>query len=118
MTARILIVEDEPFIAMAVATALADEGYAVRTACSGRAALAALGREPVDLVVSDVMMPELDGLALVGELRRQGDRTPVLLMSAGAMIAALPAGTRFLRKPFDLDQMVDAVRQAVDGAAP
>jgi DNA-binding response OmpR family regulator len=117
VVSRILVVEDEPIIADAVAMLLTDEGYDVRTARSGRAALEALEAVAADLVVSDVMMPELDGLGLVAALRRRGDRTPVLLMSAAAVIADLPAGIRFLRKPFDLDAMLEAVRGALDGPA-
>lgn len=118
MTAHILVVEDEPIIAAAVAMAMTDEGYTVRTTRTGREALAALDETPADLIISDVMMPELDGLGLVSAIRRRGDRTPVLLMSAGVVIAALPQGTRFLRKPFDLDTMLAAVHQALDDEVP
>lgn len=118
MTARILIADDEPAIVDGLAMLLADEGYAVLTALTGTAALAALADSIVDLLISDVMMPGLDGIGLVAELRRRGDGTPIVLMSAGMQRRDAPAGVRFLEKPFDLETLLTLVRDALASSQP
>lgn len=115
MRSQILIVDDNALLADTIAMVLADEGFAVRVAPTGRAALFALHDQPVDLIVSDVMMPELSGLDLVRVLRLRGDETPVILMSSDAVGAPLPQGVQFLSKPFDLDTMISSVEAALDG---
>jgi two-component system, OmpR family, response regulator len=80
---EVLVVDDEPSIVDAVATALRYEGFNVREAVTGRAALAAAQDNPPDLVVLDVMLPDLDGLEVTRRLRAGGIRVPVLFLSAG-----------------------------------
>jgi two-component system response regulator AtoC len=111
--AEILVVDDEPSIASALAIVLIDEGHTVHTAQNGAEAVALLTRRPVDLIVSDVMMPMIDGLTLVRHLRRRGDRTPVVLMSAAPSAVVPPPGVRLIPKPFDLDEMLDVVAGAL-----
>ena len=114
MPAKILVVDDEPGIATALAMVLTDEGHTVQTARHGAEAVALLTRRPVDLIVSDVMMPMVDGLTLVRHLRRRGDQTPVVLMSAAPhLVRALP-GVQFVSKPFDLDEMLNVVAGALN----
>ena len=114
MPGAILIVDDEPGIADALAMVLSDEGHTVRTASHGAEAAALLSREPVDLVVSDVMMPMVDGVTLVRQLRGRGDNTPVVLMSAAPhRVRELP-GVRLVSKPFDLDAILEVVACALD----
>ena len=79
---RILVVDDEPAVRVALERALALEGYDVGSADDGQAALRALQRERPELVVLDVLMPGLDGLAVCRRLRRDGDRTPILMLTA------------------------------------
>lgn len=74
--ARILVVDDEPEVRAAVEDGLAVEGYEVRGAADGLAALAEIAAWQPDAVVLDVMMPVLDGLAVCRQLRALGDRTP------------------------------------------
>ena len=112
MRRTILVVDDEPPIAALLATVLQDEGYNARCAHDGEAALALIDRDPPDLVVSDVMMPKLDGASLAERLRARGDPTPVVLMSA-ASPRVVVSGVRFVPKPFDLDRIVAAVRDAL-----
>ena len=114
MPPRVLVVDDDPAIRELVATLLADEGWAVRAAADGLAALAASGAWRPDLIVSDVAMPRLDGLGLLERLRQRGDRTPLVLISAGAPIPAQP-NVWFVAKPFDLDQLLAAVARATIG---
>jgi CheY-like chemotaxis protein len=114
VTPVILVVDDEPIIAATVAMLLADEGYEVHTAEHGRAALELLNGTRVDLVLSDVRMPVMDGYALLAALRKQGNRAPVVLMTAIDGVAPPP---RILKKPFDLDELLRLVAEAV-GSPP
>ena len=70
---RILVVDDEPSIVDAVATSLRYEGFGVEEAVNGRLALAAAQDSPPDLIVLDVMLPDLDGLEVTRRLRADGD---------------------------------------------
>ncbi len=114
MRPRVLVVDDDPAIRELVATLLADEGWAVRAAADGLVALAAAEAWRPDLIVSDVAMPRLDGLGLLERLRQRGDRTPLVLISAGASISARP-NVWFVAKPFDLDHLLAAVARATVG---
>jgi CheY-like chemotaxis protein len=109
---RILVVEDEPAIRELLALVLGDEGHAVLTAADGQAALAILQQHSVDLVVTDVMMPRLDGPGLIARLRAEPQlrALPVILASAlGPGATPLDPGIAFLRKPFDLRQLLSLV---------
>ncbi len=106
----ILVVDDERTIVFMIAELLEDEGYVVRCCFDGRTALDTVDREAPDLVVSDVMMPGIDGIAVAVYLRERG--IPVLLMSAVPWNRAMP-GVPFIPKPFDLDRFLDAVSHAL-----
>src|SRR4051794_4229084 len=80
--ARILIVDDEPSIVDAVATALRYEGYEIAEATTGREALAAIAKVEPDLIVLDWMLPDLDGLEVGRRLRAQGCKSAVLFLTA------------------------------------
>jgi CheY-like chemotaxis protein len=110
-TATVLVVDDEPAIREIVATLLEDEGYEVRHARDGVEALAAID-ERIDLVLSDVIMPRLDGASLVRNLRRRGHLVPVVLMSAVYADVDLP-GVRFVPKPFEIDRLLGTVASAL-----
>ena len=112
MEPTVLVVDDEPLIATLLATLLQEEGYRVRCAHDGQAALRQVERDPPDLVLSDVAMPKLDGIAFTERLRDAGRATPVVLMSAVYPRVFVP-GVRFVPKPFDLDRIVAAVRDAL-----
>ena len=116
MPHNILVVDDEPPIAEMVAVLLEDEGYAVTCAHDGQAALAEIERDPPTLVVTDVMMPRLDGVSLTNRLRERGDRTPVVLMSAVSTAVDLP-GVEFVPKPFDIEHIVKVVNRVIKHAA-
>src|SRR5918998_6917738 len=108
----VLVVEDEPAIREVVADLLLDEGYAVRQASDGLEAIDELETDDVDLVLSDVRMPRLDGPALARRLRRHGHAVPVVLMSAVDVEVDLP-GVRFLPKPFDRAGLLDVIGSAL-----
>ena len=86
----------------------------MRTAQDGHAALAEVERQPPDLVVSDVMMPGLDGAALHRELRARGHRLPVVLFSA-AHHPRLPSDVPFLAKPFEIERLLAVVAASLAG---
>ncbi|WP_327282985.1 MULTISPECIES: response regulator transcription factor [unclassified Streptomyces] len=120
---RILVVDDEPEVRAAVQDGLAVEGYEVRGAADGLAALSEVAGWQPDAVVLDVMMPVLDGLGVCRQLRALGDRTPVLVLTAldsvSERVDGLEAGADdYLVKPFALDELVARVRALLRRAAP
>ena len=109
------MVDDEPSVRQALQRALSFEGYAVRTADDGRAALDALLTDPADAVLLDVTMPGLDGLEVCRRLRAAGDRTPILMLTArhatADRVAGLDAGADdYLVKPFALEELLARIR--------
>ncbi len=111
---RVLVVDDEPAIVEFLAMGLRREGYAVRTAADGRAALPQVDAFYPDLVVIDVMMPRLDGFALTRELSGH-PRRGLLILSArdekSDRIAGLELGADdYLVKPFDFDELLARLR--------
>ena len=108
----VLVVEDEPVIRELMAMLLEDEGYAVRQAADGLAALELLEQGGIDLVLSDVKMPRLDGASLARRLRTGGHAVPIVLMSAVYAEVDLP-GVRFLRKPVNGEQLLSTIAAAL-----
>ncbi|MEV7280578.1 response regulator transcription factor [Streptomyces sp. NPDC093111] len=120
---RVLVVDDEPEVRAAVEDGLTVEGYEVRGAPDGLAALSAVALWEPDAVVLDVMMPGIDGLAVCRGLRAAGDRTPILVLTArdsvSERIDGLDAGADdYLVKPFALDELLARVRALLRRAAP
>jgi two-component system response regulator MprA len=115
---RVLVVDDDPHIVLGLQTALEAEGYRVTTAADGVAALAAIAESDPAVVVLDVAMPRMDGLAVARTLRSMGDRLPILMLTARDQpkerVAGLDAGADdYLGKPFDLDEFLARVRALV-----
>lgn len=120
---RILVVDDDPAIVFGLRTALEADGYDVVTAADGAEGLAAVARTDPEVVVLDVSMPGLDGLAVCRTLRAQGDRVPVLVLTAldhpRDRVEGLDAGADdYLGKPFDLDELLARVRALARRASP
>lgn len=112
---RVLVVDDEPDVREAVETALELEGHRVATAVDGLDALTTLGRAEFDAVVLDVLMPKLDGFEVCRRLRRNGNRTPILILTARDSeedtIRGLDLGADdYLVKPFALGELLARVR--------
>ena len=112
---RILVVDDEPSIVDSVSTALRYEGFEVETATTGRAALAAAQEGTPDLVVLDVMLPDLDGLEVTRRMRADGLRIPVLFLTARDALEDKVAGLTiggddYMTKPFSLAEVVARTR--------
>ncbi len=120
---RILVVDDEPGVREALERALRLDGHDVVLAANGAEALEALGEQTPDALVLDVLMPRIDGLEVCRRLRRNGDRTPVLMLTArdaiSDRVAGLDAGADdYLVKPFALEELLARVRALLRRAAP
>ena len=107
--------EDDPSVRKAVERVLELEGYRVKTAQDGNAALDLIVSTKPHAVVMDVMMPFADGLTVTRELRHRNNRTPILLLTArhevGDRVAGLDAGADdYLVKPFAVDELLARVR--------
>jgi len=112
---RVLVVDDEPALTDLLSMALRYEGWDVRTAADGAAAIAAARGFRPDVVVLDVMLPDLDGLAVLRRLRAGDDDVPVLFLTARDSvedrIAGLTAGgDDYVTKPFSLEEVVARLR--------
>jgi len=118
--AVLLLVDDEPGILNALRRLLRPEGYRILTADSGMAGLALLEQEPVDLVISDMRMPQMDGAAFLSQVRqRWPDAVRILLTGyadVSSTIAAINQGEiyRYIAKPWDDNEIVLTVRQALE----
>ncbi len=114
MDERVLLVEDDPSIREVTSLGLRGAGLSVETAADGREALVRFRAEPYDLVVLDVMLPELDGLEVCREIRRSS-RVPILMLSARSdtvdVVVGLELGADdYVTKPFELRELVARVR--------
>ncbi|HTT70236.1 MAG TPA: response regulator transcription factor [Anaeromyxobacteraceae bacterium] len=112
---RLLLVEDDRMLGASVQRGLRLEGHAVDWVEDGEAAADALRAEPYDLLLLDLGLPRRGGLEVLRELRRGGERTPVLVLTArdavADRVAGLDAGADdYLVKPFDLDELNARVR--------
>ena len=116
---RCLVVDDEPHLRSILERLLTAEGLVCRSAASGREALRELEREPVELVVSDIRMPEMDGIQLLAEVRRRWPDTGVVMITAvsdvSSAIWCLTQGALdYVAKPFQVDDVKARVRQALE----
>src|ERR687888_484110 len=107
----VLVADDDRGVRAALDRALRVAGFETDLAQDGLQALAAIGRRPPDAVVLDVLMPEMDGLAVCRRLRASGDRTPVLVLTARDAVAdrvrGLDAGADdYLVKPFAVTELI------------
>src|SRR5512134_2715421 len=117
--ASILVADDEEIMREVLETLLAREGYQVHLASSGEEALELARTIPVDAAIVDVMMPGIDGIATLHELRKLDDDLPVLMITAFASvetaIAAMKLGAfDYITKPFKNDEVLIVVRNAVE----
>ncbi len=103
----VLIVDDEPAIVDLLSQLLEDEGYRVASAGDGMAAYEKVGEVRPDLVIADVMMPRMDGFALVDRLTGGEHPVPVILMSAA--VESRRRDVPFIAKPFDLSELLELV---------
>ncbi len=112
----ILIVDDETVLIDMLARLFDDEGYRVVTAHNGREALASLAERRPDVVLSDIVMPEMDGIGLCLEMQRGGEGAPPLVFMTAVPQQRIPPGCHhagYLTKPFDLDTALAMVARAI-----
>ena len=112
---KILIVEDEKMLAEILSDTLSDRNFDVRLAYDGIHALEVIKQEPFDVIVSDVMMPNLDGYSLAKKLRNEGCNTPILFLTALSATEDVvkgfeTGGNDFLKKPFAIDELIVRVK--------
>lgn len=112
---KILIVEDEKMLAEILSDTLSDRNFDVRLAYDGIHALETIKKEPFDVIVSDVMMPNLDGYSLAKKLRNEGCNTPILFLTALSATEDVvkgfeTGGNDFLKKPFAIDELIVRVK--------
>ncbi len=112
---KVLVVDDDPVIVRLLRVNFEMEGYAVATAADGEEGLLAVRRDRPDVIVSDVMMPKLDGLGFAAALKADPAlaAVPIILLSAKAQSADVDAGLDiaddYVTKPFDPLELLDRV---------
>jgi DNA-binding NtrC family response regulator len=109
--ATILIVDDEPMILNLITTILKERGHSIITAGSAGEAIDKVRNysKKIDLLISDISMPEMDGVSLASELQSRDEHMKVLLMSGGCNRVKVPAYYEFLPKPFVIADIISKV---------
>jgi CheY-like chemotaxis protein len=120
---RILVIDDEPSIRELIAEALGEDGFQVRVAANGGAAFEVMRRWPPHVIVLDLMMPRLDGIAFINLLRLnpEFESIPVLLVTAAYEpdeVAERIGARACLSKPFELDRLVQLVAKLTESSVP
>jgi DNA-binding response OmpR family regulator len=125
--ARILLIDDDDAVRASVESTLRRAGHSVKPARNGREALAFFGNDSFDLIVTDLVMPEMEGIETIREFRKAGNSTPILAMSGGGQYSTttpyLDAAQKLgadaaLHKPFSADQLratVDRLTASLPG---
>ncbi|MEV0274651.1 MAG: response regulator transcription factor [Hamadaea sp.] len=113
--AKLLVVEDDPNIVELLSASLRFAGFEVRTATSGSAGVAAFKESRPDLVVLDVMLPDLDGFEVIRQMRSDGVRTPVVFLTArdateDKVRGLTLGGDDYVTKPFSLEELTARIR--------
>ena len=123
---RILVIDDEELMLTFLKDLLEAEGYEVLTAANGAEGLALFESDPVDLVITDIIMPVKDGLDTILELKKKSPDFPVIAISAGGNIpkerylavAGYMKNTKTLAKPFTRDELISAVQEHLQPDEP
>ncbi|MGO9856110.1 MAG: response regulator transcription factor, partial [Acidimicrobiales bacterium] len=112
-TARILVVDDEPNIAELLSAALSFEGYQVGVAATGAEAIEQVRSFRPNLVMLDVMLPDLDGTEVCRRLRNQGEQMPIVFLTARDTtqdkVEGLSMGDDYVTKPFSIEELMARV---------
>lgn len=111
---RVLVVDDDPRLVMALSDVLAAEGYVTRTAPNGEVAIRQLAAFSPDVMVLDMEMPKMDGFDVLRWLRTNRIEVPVVIASSNDDVSPEHLGAAVkLPKPFDLDQLLAALASAL-----
>ncbi len=116
---KVLVIEDKRSMARMLQTGLEAEGYLCIVAYNGKEALNMIDREQPELIITDLKLPDMDGLTILKQLRQQEVETPVIIMTAfGSIEIAVEAikegAFDFVPKPFDMDHLLLIIRRALD----
>jgi len=119
--ARVLLVDDEATVLELLKTVLELDEHEVTTARDGNAALAAMANASFDVIVTDIVMPDREGIGLIMEIQKLKPNIPIIAMSGGGRgsvtdyleMAALLGARRTLSKPFSTQELLDAVRDVL-----
>ena len=122
-TQKLLLVDDEVAITDRLAPFLNRSGFNVKVAADGEAALAAIPSFSPDLIILDVLMPHLDGREVLRQLRKEGDWTPVILLtqvgeSTERAMALMEGADDYINKPFDSNELVARINAVLRRASP
>ena len=114
---RVLVVDDEPAILRFLRAGLSAQGFVVSEVMGGGPALDSVRRELVDLMVLDLGLPDMDGLDVIRQVRKEGSALPIIVLSSrddeGSKVAALDLGADdFVTKPFGIDELFARIRAA------
>ena len=119
---QILIIDDEPQIRSMLKMMLEREGFHVIVASDGKEGMKIFEKEPVDLVITDLIMPEKEGIEVIQELRKNNSNLPIIAISGGGKnspdtylnIAKLLGANAIFEKPVAKEKLIDAVNKALD----
>jgi len=123
---RILVIDDEPLIRSTVGTILTRAGFNIEEASDGRAGLTKVHKTPPDVVITDIFMPDRDGIEIVMELKRLYPHTKIIAMTGGgqmrmmeiASAAKLLGADYILHKPFERESLLATVNKALGTSPP
>ncbi len=120
---RILVIDDEDEIRAIIRKSLERDGYQVTDASNANVGMKLCQEEPFDLVITDIVMPEKDGIEAIGEIRRYFPKTKIIAISGGSQrlkandvlhTAGILGAQCTLSKPFELEELLNAVRDLLD----
>lgn len=119
MPRRVLVIDDESAMRFTLEAVLGDAGFDVHTADGGAAGIADFEAHGADVVLTDLAMPEVDGMKVLATMRVQDPSVPVMMLTAHGServaVAAMKAGAfDYIPKPFDPDELVLAVKRGVE----
>ncbi|MBI4657204.1 MAG: response regulator [Elusimicrobia bacterium] len=117
--AKILVVDDEQHIVLMLSDGLKQRGYKVETAFNGKEAVSKAGREEFDVAIIDIKMPEMDGIAALGEIKKMNPEVEVIMATGygtmGTAVESMRKGAfDYVHKPFELSEIVRVVERAVE----
>ena len=123
---KILIIDDEPQIRALLRDILVREGFTVEDASDGRVGLAMWSKKPADLVLTDIFMPNKDGIEIIMELKRSWPYAKIIAMTGGGQMnlremesaASFLGANRTLEKPFDRQSLLAVIRSVLDERGP
>jgi two-component system chemotaxis response regulator CheY len=117
---KVMVVDDSTTVRQLMVKALRSVGYSVLEACNGREALVAIGREPVDMLITDLNMPGMNGIELIEAVRAQGGKRflPIVMMSSedakyNRPKARAAGASAWMNKPFKPEQLQAVVRMVI-----